>query len=70
MIDTTKIGLKPHIYPDDAYPDRHPKGSWWATDIGWDILDRLPIGTLDNVQRAFICGLIAAALDNERRGRK
>lgn len=60
------ISAKPYPYPDDAYPDRHPKGSFWATDIGWDILDRLPIGTLDNTQRAFLCGLIGGALSKER----
>lgn len=62
------ISTEPYDYPADAYPDRHPKGSFWATDIGWDILDRLPIGTLDNMQRAYICGLIGGALSKERSG--
>lgn len=64
------MSAAPYDYPEDAYPGRHPKGSYWATDIGWDILDRLPIGTLDNAQRAYLCGLIGGALSNEREGRK
>lgn len=70
MTGDDKLGLVPHKYPDDAYPSRHPRGTFWASDIAWDILDRLPVGTLDNVQRAYLCGLIAGALDSERQGRK
>lgn len=63
---TRGLSVVPYDYPDDAYPSRHPKGSFWATDIGWDILDRLPVGTLDNEQRAYLCGLIAGSLAKER----
>ena len=66
MSDEPLFSVVPYAYPDDAYPSRHPKGSFWATDIGWDILDCLPVGTLDNEQRAFICGLIGGALSKER----
>lgn len=61
-----KLSAVPHVYPDDAYPDRHPRGSYWATTIGWDILDRLPPGRLDNAERAYLCGLIGGALSKER----
>ena len=64
-----KTCVERHYYPAEAYPSRHPKGSFWATDMGWDILDRLPVGTLDNTQRAYICGLIAGALIRERERR-
>jgi hypothetical protein len=48
---------------EHTYPDRHPPGSHWSTDVAWEILDVLPAGLLNEVQRAFVCGLMAAALD-------
>lgn len=48
------------------YPSRYTPGQHWATDRAWDILDRLPVGTLSTEQRAFIAGMIAGALMRER----
>lgn len=52
---------------EHTYPSNHPPGSYWATDLGWQILDTLPVGVLGSVQRAYLCGLIAGALDKYAR---
>lgn len=44
------------------YPDRHPPGSFWATDEAYAILDALPDGVLDDLQYAYISGLIAGVI--------
>lgn len=48
--------------PKHTYPDRHPKGSYWATDVGWEILDRIKPGIIPDDVRAYICGAIAGTL--------
>lgn len=45
-----------------TYPSDYPPGSHWAVTAAWQILDTLPPGTLDEVQRAYIAGLISGAL--------
>ncbi len=48
---------------EHTYPDRHLPGSHWALDVAWEILDTLPPGRLDPVERAYLCGLMTAALE-------
>ncbi len=49
--------------PKHTYPSRHPRGSGWATDAGWDILDMINPGVIPEDVRAYLCGLIAGALE-------
>jgi hypothetical protein len=48
--------------PWHTYPDRHEPGQDWCSDVAWEILDVLPPGVLDGVQRAYVSGLIAGSL--------
>lgn len=41
------------------YPSRYPKGAHWATDFGWDIMDRIAPGAITDTQRFFLAGLIS-----------
>lgn len=53
---------------EHSYPSAYPPGSGcWSIDVAWEILDVLPVGLLDEVQRAFLCGLMANALDEAAR---
>jgi hypothetical protein len=45
-----------------AYPSRYPPGAHWSSDVAWNILDTLPVGALDDAQRAYLAGLIAGSL--------
>lgn len=47
---------------EHTYPDRHPPGEHWATTAAWHILDTLKPGALNEIQRAYLAGLIAGAL--------
>lgn len=45
-----------------TYPSNYPPGRHWATDAAWEILDTLPVGLLDEIQRPLIAGMITGAL--------
>lgn len=49
-------------YEGHQYPDRHARGSFWATDEAWSILDRVKPGVIPGIVRAFLSGLFAGAL--------
>lgn len=47
---------------EHTYPSRHGPGTHWATDLGWEILDRIDPGAISPDHRAYICGAIAGTL--------
>lgn len=42
-----------------TYPSRYPKGSHWATDLGWKILDQIEPGAIPDDTRMLLAGQIA-----------
>ncbi len=44
------------------YPSQYGKGTHWASDRAWEILDTLPVGLLSNEHRFLLGGMIAGAL--------
>lgn len=45
---------------EHTYPSQYPRGVHWATDVGWEVLDRLKPGIITEEVRAYLCGSIAA----------
>lgn len=45
-----------------AYPSNYPKGSYWATDEAWEILDRIEPGIIPDDVRCYIAGAITGVL--------
>jgi hypothetical protein len=48
------------------YPSRHPPGTHWATDAGWELLDTITPGSISLDVRAWLGGAIAGRLIRER----
>lgn len=48
--------------PKHPYPSRYGRGTHWAIDEAWDILDLLPVGLLPDDTRFLLSGMIAGAL--------
>ena len=46
-----------------TYPSKYPPGVHWSVDAGWEILDHVKPGVIPEDVRAFLCGMIAGALE-------
>lgn len=49
-----------------TYPSNYPPGTHWAVDAGWEILDIVKPGVIQDDVRFMLAGMIAGRLMRER----
>lgn len=52
-----------------TYPSRYGRGLDPDLDAAWDIIDRIPVGVLDECQRAYLAGCIVGTIIKARNER-